>query len=398
MLDGDVNMKFHLILCGILLTLACRHQTPIEPDQPASLPQWPMFRHGVRHTGNVNNDPYEGIVGPRGPNVSVKWSFDSGALIYGSPAIDKDGTIYFGTTRFGADSVFYAVNLDGTLKWKFDDFGRGGTWSSPVIADDGTIYCISRIGTFAFNRDGSLKWKLDRGSEGPGGIALGPDGTLYWCDFQFLNAVTPNGVIKWQLNGGNDFHHSVAGLDGTIYYHHYDRRTLIAVYPDGTIKWEYADTISFIFDSAVIDGNGSIYFLSSAGTLYSVDNAGHLKWKIPNLGTINGIDSPAIAPNGTIVVVGYDSLYTISPDGRQLWRSLIYFATSPPVIDAEGNIYITHRGGPIQRSITCYSIDGILKWQVTEFPTLTIISGTPLGPDGALFFGSQNNPYLFALH
>ena len=40
----------------------------------------------------------------------------TGNSIYGSPAIGKDGTIYFGS----ADNNLYAVNsVDGSIKWTF---------------------------------------------------------------------------------------------------------------------------------------------------------------------------------------------------------------------------------------------------------------------------------------
>ncbi|MFH0853891.1 MAG: PQQ-binding-like beta-propeller repeat protein, partial [bacterium] len=55
------------------------------------------------------------------------------AYISSSPAIDADGTIYFGST----DNFFYALNPDGTLNWK-KDTGHSVT-SSATIAD-GVIY------------------------------------------------------------------------------------------------------------------------------------------------------------------------------------------------------------------------------------------------------------------
>lgn len=67
-----MSLKF-AVLC-IALLFSCQHEMPTPPGngQEGQLPQWPMFRHDVRHTGNVNNHPYEDIVGPQGPTVSVK--------------------------------------------------------------------------------------------------------------------------------------------------------------------------------------------------------------------------------------------------------------------------------------------------------------------------------------
>ncbi len=39
--------------------------------------------------------------------------------IVSSPAIASDGTIYFGTMIGGSEGYIYALNPDGTLKWRY---------------------------------------------------------------------------------------------------------------------------------------------------------------------------------------------------------------------------------------------------------------------------------------
>ncbi|WP_242156264.1 PQQ-binding-like beta-propeller repeat protein [Aestuariivivens sediminis] len=68
-------------------------------------------------------------------NGSQIWSFSTpGAILNSSPAVDQNGVIYFGSW----DDHVYAVNPDGTLKYKF--LTGGNVWSSPAIGSDGTIY------------------------------------------------------------------------------------------------------------------------------------------------------------------------------------------------------------------------------------------------------------------
>ncbi|NQT47439.1 MAG: PQQ-like beta-propeller repeat protein, partial [Chloroflexi bacterium] len=98
---------------------------------------WPMFRHDIRHTGR---SPY---TGPEAP--AALWSFPTGDIIYGSPAIGADGTIY--VTSKGGGRRLFAINPDGSEKWSFLLGGlpnQGG--SSPAIAADGTIYVGSHDG------------------------------------------------------------------------------------------------------------------------------------------------------------------------------------------------------------------------------------------------------------
>src|ERR1700722_8718336 len=88
---------------------------------------WPMLGHDIRHTGlsTVDTSANPG---------KLKWVYDmvdqhgtSPVCLNGSPAIGADGTIYS-----GCDQFLYAVNPDGTLKWKFA-LGNLIQSSSPAI-------------------------------------------------------------------------------------------------------------------------------------------------------------------------------------------------------------------------------------------------------------------------
>ena len=69
-------------------------------------------------------------------NGSVKWTFDVGGKMKGStPCHSLEDTIYFGTDS----GWLYAVNSDGTLKWR-ENIANAYVDSSPAIAEDGTLY------------------------------------------------------------------------------------------------------------------------------------------------------------------------------------------------------------------------------------------------------------------
>ena len=74
------------------------------------------------------------------PDGTLKWKYQTGGSYDTSPAIGSDGTIYIGSRN----GYFYAVNPDGTLKWKYQTGGSYDT--SPAIGSDGTIYVISSDG------------------------------------------------------------------------------------------------------------------------------------------------------------------------------------------------------------------------------------------------------------
>lgn len=68
---------------------------------------WPMFRHDRFHTGRTT------LVGP--DSCILRWRFLTSANIFSSPSTDTQGVVYFGSD----DSYIYAVNSDGTLKWRY---------------------------------------------------------------------------------------------------------------------------------------------------------------------------------------------------------------------------------------------------------------------------------------
>lgn len=91
------------------------------------------------------------------------WRFEVGPVLYGSPVIGADGTIYVG--NLSGDVI--AVNPDGTERCRATSPFR--VLSSPAVADDGTVYAV---GT-AFFSDTSLSFDKFRSTL----IVLEPDCT-----------------------------------------------------------------------------------------------------------------------------------------------------------------------------------------------------------------------------
>ena len=128
---------------------------------------WPMFGQNLQHTGR---SPY---AGPEIPEL--KWSFLTGQHV-GSPAIGADGTIYVGSS----DHRLYAITPDGTEKWDF--LTGGGVGVGPAIETDGTIYFGSSGDSrlYAITPDGTEKWSFITGGDFISSLAIGADGTIYF--------------------------------------------------------------------------------------------------------------------------------------------------------------------------------------------------------------------------
>lgn len=151
----------------------------------------------------------------------ILWTFPSSGPIFSSPCIDLDNRIYFGTMdnkvycidRFGNevwhydtggshissggldedlgvlyigcdDNYFYAINLDGTLKWKFP--ATGNIRTCPVIDAEGYVYFRDRgpgWTVYCIDPDGNEVWKKNTESEYlyelSGSPSISNDGSLY---------------------------------------------------------------------------------------------------------------------------------------------------------------------------------------------------------------------------
>lgn len=226
------------------------------------------------------------------PDGSLKWKYMTGWCVFSSPAVGSEGEIYYGSK----DHNLYAFDdssTDATVRWSapFGVFYDGHLVdSSPAIGPDGTIY----VGTdpygasgqtpvpadtvfFAVNPDGSIKWKfvMEDGTESS--PAIGPDGMIYIGSYDGnLYAIRDDGdapVLEWVFptRGAIDGSPTVDGC-GTIYVGSRDS-TLYAINPDGSMRWS-VPTGGGIESSPTIDENGILYIGSFDGNLYAIGAGG----------------------------------------------------------------------------------------------------------------------------
>ena len=357
---------------------------------------WPIKCHDNRHTGR---SPYSTADNPG----IEKWRFKGYTLA--SPVIGDDCTIYIGDTNY----YLYALNPDGTEKWKYKTGGQ--ITSAPSLDEDGTIYVGSwDTRLYAFRPDGECKWYLGSGGSISSSPSIAEDGTIYFGTFGGFNhggyivAVNPNGTEKWRYETGDNINTGITsdpaiGDDGTIYIGSMDTY-FYAMNPNGTLKWRFK-TGDCIKGPPSIADDGTVYIGSFDDYLYALYPNGTLKWKCD---IWYGTDTnPSIAIDGTIYVCSSSKLFAIYPNGTKKWTydfpSERHIGKSSQAISADGTIYIgTNKGDGAGGDIIAVNPDGTERWRKV-IADYWVDSSPCIGEDGTVYIGStydQGRGYLHA--
>jgi len=314
---------------------------------------WHMFRHDRQHTGR---SPYKGA-----QTANLKWTFTTGTIVYDSPAIGADGTVYVG--EWAASGSSFASNvyaIDGTFgtqKWAFTT--GDWIWGSPAIGTDGTVY----VGSDDFNvyaidgTFGTQKWVFTTGAYVDSSPAIGADGTVYVGSYDkkvyALDSIYGHKI--WEFTAGSCVSSSPAiGLDGTVYVGDLIGKVYALYGTTGIEKWEYAmefPTGDQVQSSPAIGADGTVYVGGySHGKVYALDSTdGHKIWEFATGSAV--WSSPAIGADGTVYVGSYYNGKVFALDGTTGAKKWEYqtggYVDSSPAIGADGTVYIGSSDGKV---------------------------------------------------
>jgi outer membrane protein assembly factor BamB len=274
------------------------------------------------------------------------WSIDFGSYASGfvnAPIITPDGIIYISSW----DGNLYALNLDGVLVWKFNQaYSVQGT---PGVGQDGTVYTMTdRL--YSLNpSSGSVNWSF-RPADEPNSTGwwfesspvIADNGTVYLIGFYnsmdpmlgniiYLFAVDANGNEAWRyrLTDGSSIMPSGARTyptlmpDGSILVSVSPTSTLVVLNANGTLKTERVMSQSLADEaSPSIDGTGRIYISYRYGFACLSSDLSSVLWEKVIADGSNGLiveSSPSI---------GSASVYFTVRDGNT-GGSLYSFSLNP---------------------------------------------------------------------
>ncbi|CAG0985767.1 eukaryotic-like serine/threonine-protein kinase [Planctomycetaceae bacterium] len=317
---------------------------------------------------------------------TLRWSYATADVIFSSPAIAPDGTVYVGS----ADKFVYAFTPAGTLKWTYS-LGYFTT-SSPAVGPDGTIYIgASDSKLHAIKPDGSGKWQCLLTGFALSSPSLATNGDVYiGTSSGNFYSISSAGVINWMYTTGGAIVSTPAiAPSGTVYFGSGDKN-LYALDSAGTLLWSFA-TGATIKSSPAIAQDGSILFGSQDFNLRCLDTAGNLKWSYATSGMVDS--SPTIAADGTIYVGSADKkLHAVNPDGTPKWSYLTGDVVwSSVTITTDGTLYF----GSNDKHLYALDAAGNLLWK--SITGNWVRSSPAIGQDGTIYVGSHDKSF-YAFH
>ena len=316
---------------------------PLESTSP-----WPKFRRDAVQSGES----------PIKPSLSggTYFDFPTGRGVFSSPVVAGDGTIYIGS----ADQSYYALNADGTLRWKID---TGEIIDSAGLLDDqGNIYFGSG--------DGILR------------AASAKTGAVVW-QFHADPASTNSAYLSWfEGNVGIGTNGDLYAPNDNYFVYALDRAT-------GTQRWRFTMPDQTWSLPAVDLATGDLFvgnneLLSALGdNTFGIGPDGGSLWQTSSPGTVAA--SPLLTSDGTLIVGGFDGFFHAysAATGTPLWstaaRDHVYASAA---LMPDGSIVVPAADG------TLYDLDarsGAVKW---TFDTPEPIRSSPaVDGDGNVYFG-----------
>lgn len=323
------------------------------------------------------------------------WSFETGDQIFGSPTVDRNGNVYFGSR----DNFVYALTGEGELRWSFE----AGDWvdSSPTLSfDEKTLYFGSWDNKmYAVSAEsGALQWSFEAKNLIVASPSLDAQGNLFFgASDGFFYSLTAQGELRWFYFVGEEMDSSPA-IDGSgnVYVGAFDGQ-LYSFSNTGELRWSYATGLDVeegdrrIKSPPTIGENEAVYVGGGDGRLYALTLDGQLLWQFQAPEKVDtGI---AVREDGSLIFGSRDGfVYALDENGVYLWESYvgdIFYST--PAVDRDGGVYVGSYVGNGVSGISALSESGELVW---ESLVLGYIDSSPLlSGEGRLYYGSYDGAF-----
>ncbi len=345
---------------------------------------WPMFKYDLRRTGHNMN--------VQGPSQAVlKWEVNTGAGSFGSPVVAEEGTVYVAS----GSTLRALAPEDGAEIWSLDFPDSLVTRAGPTLRRDGYLLAPFGATLYLVSPEGEITKQKQLAGGIPGTAAIDSSGYIYVVSKFGLHCLNSQFIEVWNLPVSNTLNspgHVAIGLGGRLYFAA-SNHTVYAVNSDGTLHWTYTHGQADADSSVALGEDGRIYQAFSAEVV-ALSPQGELQWAqavggdmdssvaIFNTGyqCCNPVDYVLANPNGN------SGLWKFHHDGSLSFH-VSHFAkdgswNAVPVMDMDGDVYI----GSSQNSFYSVTSAGALRW---SYATHADPEGAAAIDDGVVYFGDE---------
>lgn len=332
-------------------------------------------------------------------NPVVKWTYNFGGQVIGSPVIAPNGDVFIGPVwqdSLQPRQYFYAIKPDGTLRWRFETpWIDSQVIGTPAIGPDGRIYFGTATGQFyCLEPDGSVAWTYQAAKPIQTQVLVTKDGVYAAMD-GMMRALSFEGALRWELPmtptsiGG-----ATETLQGNIVF--YSANGTTCTTPSGTTLW----------NSSFAQGGLSAPVIAPSGDVIACGQM--ITWLHPETGAMRYFlnpfmdvtyGSPTVDGNGNVYhIAGYEA-YKFSSTGQIVYNELLRdpgsnflgHCWSSAAIDGGGRLYFGMGNGfrsAIQfeknLNIRVLSMSQVM---LLPLPHIAGTSSPAIAPDGTLYIG-----------
>ena len=111
--------------------------------------------------------------------------------------------------------------------------------------------------------------------------------------------------------------------------------------PNAFVKWRFEVEGQYILQAPAVAPDGTVAVVGTSGRLYSLTPGGALRWSVPGVG---GYGGPSIGADGTVYVASGNHVTAVAPDGTVRWTYVEPTSgqgvIAGPTVGPDGKIYV----------------------------------------------------------
>ena len=386
-----MNQVLRNVLLSLLLAASAAAQPTITSISPTTAPRSGRLLIRGSGFGAVQGSGHVTVAGLPAP--VTRWSdMLIAAYVPEASVVGADGVQVFNSQGAASNLISTTVTSrpppTGQIRWRFQADGDYIP-NRPGIGPGGTVYAQDVYGhLYAVDPAGGLKWVFNASGTSFGNVSVGQDGTIYVGSTTSIFALAPNGTLKWQFNqnpaafivlGPN------VGPDGNIYVVGTQGMGVFSLTPQGSLRWSVPEDYSrpIVTMQEIVFGPAAqsrLYFHANDHLRAIGLDGTQLFTYRDGLDTSEGIQQPAVAPDGTVYSNMFNAigvgifLGKFDDSGNLLWRIFDQFVQPTNIVSSldvgsDGRIY----DGRNLSSLYAINSNGTVQWQYLD-------SGILLGP------------------